>query len=57
MAKDPSQGSRVGETAWGILILLGMALVIAHLVWATRIGAAPAANVIDKTFTERGTRR
>jgi hypothetical protein len=38
---------------WGLPILAGIALVVAHLVWATRIGAAPAANVIDKTFTKR----
>lgn len=51
MASHSTKTNTVMATVWSVLVLLGMALVIAHLIDATRNQSGAESGLIEKTFT------
>ena len=57
MADPSSQTSNLGPTLWGVLFLVCIGLVLAHLYTAVQTEVKPETNLIERTFTVAPSKR
>lgn len=50
MANTPSQTGNIGPTLWGLLFIVCIGLVVAHLITAVETEVKPDTSLIERTF-------